>query len=132
MSKTMGNLPQKMTAVRNQAPAWECGYLIGDPLAFGREDFRQTFYRLPFPLRDLIGVNAVLTGNLVDRSLPFLCVHRSSWVSSDITTLIRGLVFGEYYTPEIAPPTCGFTCNDLCYMIQSCKLRVVLLLPFIS
>jgi hypothetical protein len=73
---------------------------------------------LPFPLRDLIGVNALLTGSLVDRSQPlgrfqgdlelefrsegfslrFLCIHRSSWVSSDINTLIRGLVFGEYYS----------------------------------
>jgi hypothetical protein len=93
-------------------------FIFGVPLAFGREDFRQAFYRLPLPLRDLIGVNAVLTGNLADRSLPldrfqgdpdlefrgkgfslhFLCVHRSSWVSSDFTTLIGGLVFGEYYS----------------------------------
>ena len=93
-------------------------FLFGVSLAFGREDFRQAFYRLPFPLRDLIGVNAVLTGNLADRSLPldrfqgdldlefraigfsllFLCVHRSSWVSSDFTTLISGLVFWEYYS----------------------------------
>jgi len=96
------------------------GYLVDSAIIEqGREHFRQTFYRLPFPLRGLIGVNAVLIGNLVDRSLPldrfqgdlglefrgkgfslhFHCVHRSSGVSSDITTLIRGLAFWEYYDP---------------------------------
>jgi len=50
--------------------------ICGVTLSLVREDFGQTFNRLFLPLQDLIRMNAIVRGNLIDCSLTFDCLDR--------------------------------------------------------